>query len=75
MRAHFGGTTPTQTQALATAKLDSFMEYRNQIAHRGASYATLGSSVIVDFVTFFKCLVGALSSILLDYLATFPPPP
>jgi len=70
MRAYFGGAA--QSVKLAQGKLDQFMAYRNQIAHRGAHYSTLGPSTVQDFVVFFRCLMGALSLALEDHVANFP---
>lgn len=70
VRACFGGIARAETAA--KGKLDAFMEYRNQIAHRGASYHTMGPTVVLDYILFFRCLVGALAGVLDRHLAKFP---
>jgi len=70
LREHFGGVAAAD--AAARGKLDQFMEERNQIAHRGASYQTVGPNVVLDFILFFRLLVGALEGVLDDHLADFP---
>ena len=72
MMAHFGTQTVETTAKAARDKLDSFMEVRNQIAHRGPNYQTVGSSVVLDYVAFFRLLVPALAGVLQDHLAGFP---
>jgi len=70
LRAYFGGLAAAETPA--RGKLNEFMEHRNQIAHRGASYQTLGPTIVLDFILFFRCLVGALAEVLDRHLADFP---
>ncbi len=70
LREYFGGVRTAEVPA--KGKLDEFMEYRNQTAHRGASYHTLGATVVLDFILFFRCLIGALEGVLDEHLADFP---
>jgi hypothetical protein len=70
VRRYFGGVATAE--ALAARKLDSFMDYRNQIAHRGPNYQAPGSTEVQDYILYFKCLVGALAGVLQRHLANFP---
>ncbi len=52
--------TPNDTRAKAEAKLKEFMSDRNNIAHRGYGYQTLGPSSIRAYVLYFEALAPAL---------------
>jgi hypothetical protein len=72
LAAHFGATSTHLTERLARDKLDAFMDYRNEIAHRGMSYQTLGPTIVLDFVVYFRLLVGALSLVLDAHVRSYP---
>jgi len=72
LRGHLGTTTAETTAQLARNKLDAFIDTRNQIAHRGPNYQTVGSSVVLDYIDYFRSLVPALASVLDDHLTNFP---
>ena len=61
------------TEAAAKSKLSQFISDRNAISHRGPSYQTVGPSVILDYVRFFRCLMPALVGALESHLAEFGP--
>ena len=56
---------------VAREKLDAFMEQRNQIAHRGPNYQTVGDAIVLDYIAFFKVLVPAIADVLETKLATY----
>ena len=64
VRAYFGNLNVDRTAELAKAKLNAFMEQRNQIAHRGPNYQTVGDTVVLDYIAFFRCIVPALADVL-----------
>ncbi len=70
--AHFGTQNVETTANAGSEKLNSFIEIRNQIAHRGPNYQTVGSSVVLEYVAFFRLLVPALADVLQNHLAKFP---
>jgi hypothetical protein len=72
LRAYYNGIGVGKTAKLAAERLDDFMEYRNQVAHRGPSYASVGPTVVLDHVKFFRCLLGALALVLDEYQESFP---
>lgn len=66
------GTTPgDQTATAAVLRLNSFMDERDQIAHRGPSYETAGATVVMGYIAFFRRFVPAVANVLDDYLSTF----
>jgi len=59
------------TVGAARSKLSQFISDRNAISHRGPSYQTIGPSVMLDYVRFFRCLMPALVGVLESHLAGF----
>lgn len=72
VRAHFGNLNVDRTAEFAKAKLNGFMEQRNQIAHRGPNYQTVGDTVVLDYIAFFRCVVPAIADVLEAKLAAYP---
>jgi hypothetical protein len=72
VRSHFGSTSAPHTNQVLQNKLNAFMQIRNQIAHHGPSYQSTGSTVILDYIQFFRVMVPAMADVLEDYLASYP---
>jgi hypothetical protein len=67
------GTTGTDlTPRQARSFLDEFVEVRNQVMHRGPNYNTVGGTVLLEYVGFFRCFVPALADLLSNHAASFP---
>ena len=49
---------PTMTPAKAKAKLDKYVELRNQIAHRGAASASVKKQQVTEYFKFVKGIVS-----------------
>ena len=71
LKVHLNTTNAQRTGEAASKKLDAFMEDRNQIVHRGPSYQTVGPTVVLDYVAFFRRLIVALAAVLEENLATY----
>lgn len=67
------GTTGTNlTERQAKSSLDEFVEVRNQVMHRGPNYSTVGGTVLLGYVAFFRCFVPALADLLSLHAASYP---
>lgn len=71
LKAYFGTLKPKSTGEAASRKLDSFMEDRNQIIHRGPSYQTVGATIVLDYVEYFRVLAPALAKTFEHHLASY----
>jgi hypothetical protein len=72
VRAHFGNLNIERTSEMAKDKLNRFMDQRNQIAHRGPNYQTVGDTVVLDYIAYFRCIVPALAEVLERQVAQYP---
>ncbi len=62
------------TVVSARGRLSQFISDRNAISHRGPGYQTIGPSVMLDYVGFFRCLMPALVGVLESHLQEFAAP-
>jgi hypothetical protein len=71
VQSHLGVTNVGVVAELARRKLDGFMQQRNQIAHRGPNYQTVGDAIVLDYIAFFRDLVPTIADILEAKVASY----
>ncbi len=65
-----GTSTSGYTVPRIQAKLNDFIKDRNSVAHQGSSTASVGTTVILDYIEYFGALAPALLVVLEQYLET-----
>ena len=68
VQAQFGCSNETDAITAVHGVLSQFVADRNGISHRGPSYQTVGLTVLLDYVSFFRCLMQALADCLEAHL-------
>lgn len=68
VQQHFGCADETAAIAEIQNTLKQFIDDRNSISHRGPSYQTVGPTVLLGYVAFFRCTVPSLARCLEAHL-------
>lgn len=70
LQAHFGSTSPIDTERFARERLERIMDKRNTIIHRGRGFAAPSEAEVKECCSFFSATIEALARVLIAYVAS-----